>query len=53
MMLLLPYDMWDGHGSIINSDTKIIDRLPIAPHNYKISKCIQVPTNLQNTSKQS
>lgn len=41
--------MWDTHSSIINSDTEIVYRLSVTPHNHKVTKCIQVPTDLHNT----
>lgn len=43
----LPDNMGNSHGSIINSHTKVINWLTITPHYHKISKCIQIPTNLQ------
>lgn len=41
--------MWDGHSSIIHSDTEIVDRLTITSHDNKVSKCVQIPANLHKT----
>lgn len=38
--------MGDCHSSIINCDTKVVNRLSITSHDHKISKCVQVPTDL-------
>lgn len=47
----LPNNMRNSHGGIINCDTKIVNWLPVAPHDHKISKRIQVPSNLHDTIK--
>lgn len=44
--------MRDSHGSVIDGDTKIVNRLSITSHNHEISKSVQVPTNLHHTIKQ-
>jgi hypothetical protein len=41
-----PDDVWNIHGSIINRNTKIVNRLTIASQNDKISKCVRIPCHL-------
>jgi hypothetical protein len=49
----LPDNMGNSHGSIINRHTKVINWLTITSHYHKISKRIQIPANLQDTTKES
>ncbi|KAG5624665.1 hypothetical protein H5410_009883 [Solanum commersonii] len=50
---LLPYDMGDSHSSIINCDTKIVNGLSITSHDHKVSKRVEVPTDLHESVTES
>ena len=44
--LEVPNDMCDFHEGIIDGDTEVVNRHPVASHNDEVSHCVRIPGNI-------